>query len=46
LRDQLQAIEEVIPEKVIVNIALNGLSRSWDAFVASMNTRKELPTLE
>jgi hypothetical protein len=25
---------------------LNGLSRSWDAFVASMNIRKEFPTLE
>jgi hypothetical protein len=46
LRDQLQAIEEVIPEKEIVNIALNGISRSWDAFAASMNTRKEFPTLE
>jgi hypothetical protein len=29
-----------------VNIEINGLSRSWDAFVASMNTRKEFPTLE
>ena len=29
-----------------MNIAINGLSRSWDAFVASMNTRKEFPTLE
>jgi putative lipoic acid-binding regulatory protein len=46
LRDQLQAIEEVIPEKEIVNIALNALSKSWDAFVASMNTRKEFPMLE
>ena len=27
LRDQLQVIEEVIPEKELVNIALNGLSR-------------------
>ena len=44
--DQLQAIEEFIPEKEIVNIALNGLSRSWDAFAASMNIRKEFPTLE
>jgi hypothetical protein len=46
LRDQLQAIEEAIPEKEVVNIALNGLSRSRDAFAASMNTRKEFPTLE
>jgi hypothetical protein len=29
-----------------VNIALNGLSRSWAAFAASVNTRKEFPTLE
>jgi hypothetical protein len=46
LRDQLQAIEEAIIEKEVVNITLNGLSRSWDAFVASMNTRKEFPMLE
>jgi hypothetical protein len=46
LRDQLQAIEESIPEKEVVNIALNGLSRSWDAFGASMNTRKEFPMIE
>jgi hypothetical protein len=29
-----------------MNIALNGLSRSWDAFSTSTNTRKEFPTLE
>jgi hypothetical protein len=46
LRDQLQAIEESILEKEVVNITLNGLSRSWDAFSTSMNTRKEFPTLE
>jgi hypothetical protein len=46
LRDQLRAIEEAIPEKEVVNITPNGLSRSWDAFVGSMHTRKEFPTLE
>jgi hypothetical protein len=46
LKYQLQAIGEAIPEKEVVNITLNGLSRSWDAFVASMNTRKELPMLK
>jgi hypothetical protein len=46
LRDQLQAIGEAIQEKEVVNIALNGLSRSWDAFAASMNTRKEFPMLK
>jgi putative lipoic acid-binding regulatory protein len=46
LRDQLQAIEEIISEKELVNIVLNGLPKMWDAFPASMNTRKEYPTFE
>ena len=39
LRDQLQAIEEIILEKELVNIVLNDLPKTWDAFSASMNTR-------
>jgi hypothetical protein len=46
LRDQIQAIEEIISEKELVNIVLNGLPKTWDAFAASMNTRKEYPTFE
>jgi len=46
LRDQLQSIEEIISEKELVNIVLNGLPKTWDAFAASMNTRKEYPTFE
>jgi hypothetical protein len=46
LRDQLQAIEEIISEKELVNIVVNGLPKTWDAFTASMNTRKEYPTFE
>jgi hypothetical protein len=46
LRDQLQAIEEIISEKELVNIVLNGLPKTWDTFVASMNTRKEYSTFE
>jgi hypothetical protein len=46
LRDQLQAIEEIISEKELVNIVLYGLPKTWDAFAASMNTRKEYPTFE
>jgi hypothetical protein len=41
LRDQLQAIEEIISEKELVNKVLKGLPKTWDAFAASMNTRKE-----
>jgi hypothetical protein len=29
-----------------VNIVLNGLPKTWDAFAASMNTRKEYRTFE
>jgi putative lipoic acid-binding regulatory protein len=36
LRDQLQAIEEIISEKELVNIVLNGLPKTWYAFSASM----------
>jgi putative lipoic acid-binding regulatory protein len=46
LRYQLQAIEEIISEKELVNIVLNGLPKTWDAFSASMNTRTEYPTFE
>jgi hypothetical protein len=46
LRYQLQAIEEIISENKLVNIVLNGLPKIWDAFSASMNTRKEYPTFE
>jgi hypothetical protein len=33
----------IISEKELVNIVLNGLPKTWDAFVVSMNTRKEYP---
>jgi hypothetical protein len=46
LRDQLQAIEEIISKNESVNIVLNGLPKTWDAFATSMNTRKEYPTFE
>jgi hypothetical protein len=46
LRDQLQTIEEIISEKELVNIVINGLPKTWDAFAASMNTRKAYPTFE
>jgi hypothetical protein len=46
LRDQLQATEEIILEKELVNIVLNGLPKTWDAFSTSMKTRKEYPTFE
>jgi hypothetical protein len=41
LRNRRQAIEEITSEKELVNIVLNGLPKTLDAFAASMNTRKE-----
>ena len=46
LRYQQQAIEEIISEKELVNIVLNGLPKTRDAFATSMNTRKEYPIFE
>jgi hypothetical protein len=46
LRDQLKDIEEITSEKELVNIVLNGLPKTWNAFSARMNTRKEYPTFE
>jgi hypothetical protein len=46
LRDQLKSIEEIMSEKELVNIVLNSLPNTWDAFAARMNTRKEYPTFE
>jgi putative lipoic acid-binding regulatory protein len=46
LRDQLQAIEEIISEKELVNIVLNGLPKTWDAFATSMNTERSIRHLK
>lgn len=43
VRDQLQAIDEIIPEKELVTTTLNGLPESRDSFVAGMCARKEAP---
>jgi hypothetical protein len=46
LRDQIKSIEEIISETELVNIVLNGIPKTWDAFSTSMNTRKEYTTFE
>jgi Lhr-like helicase len=46
LRDKLQDIEEIILEKELVNIVLNGLPKTHDSFAASMSTRMKYPTFE
>ena len=46
LRDELQAIEEIVPENELVITALLGLPTSWSAFSSSLNNWKETPTFE
>jgi hypothetical protein len=46
LRDQLQVIEQIISEKEPVNIILNGIPKTWDAFSANMNIRKKYLTFK
>lgn len=46
IRDQLQAIDEVILEKKLVTTKLNGLPRSWDAFIIGIRSIKYVPSFE
>ena len=45
LRDQLQAIEEITSEKELVNIVLNGLPKTWDAFFRKHEHKKGIPDI-
>lgn len=46
LRDQLQAIDEIIPEKELVTTTLNCLLESWDSFALRICARKESPNFD
>jgi hypothetical protein len=46
LRDQIQAIEEIISEKELVKIVLNGLPKMWDAFSTSMTQGRSIQHLK
>jgi len=46
LRDELQAIDEIVPEKELVITALLGLPTSWSAFSLGLNNWKETATFE
>jgi hypothetical protein len=46
LRDEIQAIEEIISEKELVNIVLHGLPKTCDAFVPSIYIRTKYLTFE
>lgn len=45
-RDQLQAIDEIIPKKEIMTTPLNCLPKSWDSFAVGICVRKEAPKFD
>ena len=46
IRDELQAIDEIVPENELVIIALLGLPPTWSSFASGLNSWKEAPTFE
>jgi len=46
LRDQIQVIDEINPEKVLLTTTLNGLPESWDSFATIICARKEAPKFD
>ena len=46
IRDELQAIDEIVLEKELVITALLGLPTSWSAFASGINSWKDTPTFE
>lgn len=46
IRNELQAIDEIVPEKELVITALLGLPKPWSAFASKINSWKDTPTFE
>jgi hypothetical protein len=46
IRDQLAAIGEAVDDTELVNVALNGLPRSWEPFVQGICAREKLPDFD
>lgn len=46
LRDQLSAIGDIIADKDLVMLALNGLPQSWEPFIQSISGRSKLPKFD
>ena len=46
LRDQIQTIDELISNKELLIITLNGLLESWDAFATGKCARKDAPNFD
>jgi len=46
IRDQLASIGEKVEDVELVNVALNGFTKSWEPFVKGVCTREKLPNWE
>ncbi|XP_057870681.2 uncharacterized protein LOC131077246 [Cryptomeria japonica] len=46
LRDQLSAIGDIITDRDLVMLALNGLPQSWDPFIQSISGGSKLPKFD
>lgn len=46
IKDEIQVIDEMVPEKGLVITALLGLPPAWSSFALGLNSWKEAPTFE
>jgi hypothetical protein len=46
IRDQLGAIGEIILDRELVMLTLNGLPSHWESFIQSINERSKLPKFD
>ena len=46
IRNELQEMDEIVPEKELVITALLGLPTSWSAFASRINSWKDTPTFK
>jgi hypothetical protein len=46
IQDQLVVIGEVVLDAKLVNVALNGLTKSWEPFIMGISPREKLPKWE
>ena len=45
MRDELEAIGEVVDNAELIRVALNNFSKSWESFVRGIVARENMPQL-
>jgi hypothetical protein len=46
IRDHLATVGETVDEVELVNVALNGFTKSWEPFIKDIRARETLPKLD